>query len=142
MTSLGGTITEIEAEIEGLSGAVDTRVIEINNRIDAVSGLAENAYEVQIGTAETPTENIKIVIDTEADASTQIYTKEQIDAIIEALRKDLEDNILIGKASGATSATEIVIDTDEEGDSYEVYTRSQVNALIADLQRQIDELRP
>jgi len=65
---------------------------------------------------------------------------------VESLAKD---NIIISDTTPSSNNTELFVDTSNDGDLYEVYTKAQVNDLIddlkikiADLQRQIDELKP
>lgn len=202
---------EIEGNLDALSGIVDTKLdtssfndysASTEAKIDLISGLAENAYEVQIGTsADTISSNTKVFIDTDADISVQVYTKEQIDSQMSGVTTDItsikttnqtqdsrlsalegkdaahdtrlneidaideqqngrisaledksgeideisgkvENNIIISSTTPTSDDTELFVDTSNDGPQYEVYTRAQVDAMIADLQRQIDELKP
>lgn len=111
--------------------------------------------EVEILNGGTPKPCTEIFIDLSDTSTTELCTKAQVESAIDGITDGLTDinnridsvsteckeNIIIGSATNATSSTEIVIDTNEVGDNYEVYTRSQVDALISNLQSQIDALK-
>ena len=69
--------------------AIGAEELRAKGAEEAISGLAENAYEVQIGTDAEPTDAIKLIVDTNADASTLIYTKEQVDSQISGFTTDI-----------------------------------------------------
>jgi len=146
----------LQTDLETLSGIVETKVdnssfndfsASTEAKIESVSDLAENAYEIQIGTsADTISANTKVFIDTEMDNTVEVYTKEQIDSQMSGVTDDITSikttnqtqdsrlQALEGKdAAHDTRLTEIdALDTQQNGRLDALETAVSDNIIISD----------
>jgi len=130
----------LQSDLEAISGIVGTKVDESSfndfsssteSKIESISGLAENAYEVQIGTsADTISSNTKVFIDVNEDSSVLVYTKEQVDEQISGVTTLIDDNIVISDTTPTSVNTELFVDTSNDGPEYEVYTKEQTDTIV------------
>lgn len=109
--------------------------------VDTSAGQAAEVKEVQIGGTTPSGENtIDIFVDTSIDPiSVDVYSKQQIDAKVEALQEEdgdihekIDNMIVIGENPTTGTDTEIIIDT-SESPAIAVYTQAQVDAIIQKL---------
>lgn len=123
----------------------DSAVTEVytKQQIDSqMSGVTNDLADIHAKDNEQDA-RITALENKDTSASTKI---DEVSGAVETLSNDLSalsevvaNNIVIG-ISGGTD-TEILIDTTNEGDPYEVYTKAQVDSMVAYLQAQIDKLK-
>ena len=125
------------SELSGKTGELDGKIDELEAKDVELTELAENAYEVQIGTsADTISANTKVFIDTDADSSVTLYTKEQIDEQVNVLQDGITsaNEVQIGASGDTISAnTKVFIDTDADS-SVTLYTKEQIDEQVSVLQ--------
>ena len=115
---------------------VDSALTDIKEEVTQIASVASD--EVHIGT-DTPQSDssTEIFIDlSEESASVEVYTKEQVDNLDNALK----NQVTLKQSNLIESQGNLQID-ESESPEFEVYTKAQVDALIANLQAQIDELK-